>query len=1224
MNSHLEEDNLFRRYLLNDVTPDEGQRVEDALLRGEEISSEEELDSIDRLLLAEDELIDDYARKTLSKRERKLFEERFLLTFERRKKLSIAQELVTYASAGSETKTDTLREPLARQSQDKQTWADKRHREQRHREGEWWRGFLFPGWKLVVVVALILGVGMGIWRLKRVESPVREGMMLLAQAYSAQRPVEARVTGFAYAPHFTSRGGEPAFGDYRTLDEAEVLLHKAVREHPEPEALQALGRLYLAKGDFDKAITQFELGLAASPNDARLHNDLGAALLEKSRLSQPANFIEQSKSLGRSLDELNKAVDLDEHLLDAHFNRALVRQLMGMDAQAEAGWKEYLRRDPSSPWAAEATAHLRDLEEKKKRASYSDTQLLKDFVAAYDARDESQAWNLYKASRSRAGNVIADKLIESWLAAPHPKEAEERLAQLLWAGKLEQRNVGDGFTLDLATFYQRLGASQREAIRSARFFMKQAAESYNESNWSQAAQLFAHAQQAFQKIGNGCEANLAQSWVGYCLTRLERSEQAIGIFNQLSFVCLQKNYKSLLAYVLQTKADAYTAQDKFSEALETARDSLQIAEQQDIPLCILRNQGLLASVTLALGKYDESLRAAIQGVALSSKNPIDPKQVWGVYSTLPNSLLALEYKWAALGAQREVQELAVRSGWAAYQALSNARLGMIHSRLGRYDEALKYAERSLEESHRAPDPEARRHLIADALFFRAQLLREAGNFAPSLKAYQQAIEAYSQTSSRFYTYKAFVGSFLSSLALKNEEEAARNLNAVNEILKNFRRQLFSESDRNAFFDTEQKFYDAAIDFELAPHRSAAKAFQLSEESRARSLLDARYGPRQVVRRGSEAELRLQSLYEPLDLATIQQRLPPEIQLVQYSSLPNKLVAWVITRDTVVQVQTPAIELEAKVAALAKLLTTRSVGKSETIKRLSEDLHQLLITPIEPHLVLQKPVCLILDKALHQLPMALLRSGRTGKYFIEDYPFMVSPSSTAFILFSEVAGQKERKGRERLLSLGNPQPAQSSTVSFPDLANAASEAEAVAKLYSQPRLLIGSGATESAFRKQAPFSEVIHIASHAVSNRQSPLLSSLLLTPDPFTPSPEVADGNLQAYEIYQLNLSRTKLIVLSACETGVGRSFDGEGVMSLARPFLIAGAPVVIASLWSIESKSAERLMVAFHQCRIREGQNVMQALRQAQLKLLREEQRADLPATDWASFSVYGGFSAY
>lgn len=211
-----------------------------------------------------------------------------------------------------------------------------------------------------------------------------------------------------------------------------------------------------------------------------------------------------------------------------------------------------------------------------------------------------------------------------------------------------------------------------------------------------------------------------------------------------------------------------------------------------------------------------------------------------------------------------------------------------------------------------------------------------------------------------------------------------------------------------------------------------------------------------------------------------------------------------------------------------------------------------------------------------------------------------------------------------MSLGNPQPAQSSTVSFPDLANAASEAEAVAKLYSQPRLLIGSGATESAFRKQAPFSEVIHIASHAVSNRQSPLLSSLLLTPDPFTPSPEVADGNLQAYEIYQLNLSRTKLIVLSACETGVGRSFDGEGVMSLARPFLIAGAPVVIASLWSIESKSAERLMVAFHQCRIREGQNVMQALRQAQLKLLREEQRADLPATDWASFSVYGGFSAY
>src|SRR5438105_4300363 len=98
MNLLSEEDNLLRRYLLDDVTPDERQRVEERLL-SEEVNEnaangDEDLDYVDRLLLSEDELIDDYARDALSPREQQLFEENFSLTSERRQKLVIAREMV--------------------------------------------------------------------------------------------------------------------------------------------------------------------------------------------------------------------------------------------------------------------------------------------------------------------------------------------------------------------------------------------------------------------------------------------------------------------------------------------------------------------------------------------------------------------------------------------------------------------------------------------------------------------------------------------------------------------------------------------------------------------------------------------------------------------------------------------------------------------------------------------------------------------------------------------------------------------------------------------------------------------------------------------------------------------------------------------------------------------------------------------------------------------------
>ena len=197
------------------------------------------------------------------------------------------------------------------------------------------------GWKIAVYATIVIGLGLGVWMWTRGESDAQKGMDVLNQAYREHRPLEARITGFAFAPILITRGNEQSKINYRELDEAEYLIRKAARERPNSESLRALGQLYLTGKDFGKAIDLFEQALRAEPNDARLHNDLGAALLEKSRISNREGDRQTAAlELGRSLDELSKAVELDGALLEARFNRALSRQLMGLDAQAEEGWKE--------------------------------------------------------------------------------------------------------------------------------------------------------------------------------------------------------------------------------------------------------------------------------------------------------------------------------------------------------------------------------------------------------------------------------------------------------------------------------------------------------------------------------------------------------------------------------------------------------------------------------------------------------------------------------------------------------------------------------------------------------------------------------------------------------------------------------------------------------------------------------------------------------------------
>jgi len=143
---------------------------------------------------------------------------------------------------------------------------------------------------------------------------------------------------------------------------------------------------------------------------------------------------------------------------------------------------------------------------------------------------------------------------------------------------------------------------------------------------------------------------------------------------------------------------------------------------------------------------------------------------------------------------------------------------------------------------------------------------------------------------------------------------------------------------------------------------------------------------------------------------------------------------------------------------------------------------------------------------------------------------------------------------------------------------------------------------------------VHFATHGLLDSEQPELSAIVLSL--VDEQGRSQDGFLRAHEVYNLNLA-AELVVLSACETGLGKEIKGEGLVGLTRGFMYAGAPRVVVSLWSVSDEATAELMVRFYRGMLKEGLRPAAALRAAQLSLWREK-RWEAPYY-WAAFVLQG-----
>lgn len=147
-------------------------------------------------------------------------------------------------------------------------------------------------------------------------------------------------------------------------------------------------------------------------------------------------------------------------------------------------------------------------------------------------------------------------------------------------------------------------------------------------------------------------------------------------------------------------------------------------------------------------------------------------------------------------------------------------------------------------------------------------------------------------------------------------------------------------------------------------------------------------------------------------------------------------------------------------------------------------------------------------------------------------------------------------------------------------------------------------------------QMIHFATHGFVNLQNPEFSGLALSL--VNKKGEEQDGFLLLSDVYNMNLN-AELVVLSACETGLGKQFQGEGLVGLTRGFMYAGSPRIIVSLWSVSDQATAELMERLYEGLLKQGKTPAAALRQAQLAIM-QEKRWRSPFY-WAAFQLQGEY---
>lgn len=384
---------------------------------------------------------------------------------------------------------------------------------------------------------------------------------------------------------------------------------------------------------------------------------------------------------------------------------------------------------------------------------------------------------------------------------------------------------------------------------------------------------------------------------------------------------------------------------------------------------------------------------------------------------------------------------------------------------------------------------------------------------------------------------------------------------------------------------------------------------------------------------------------PLGVAGMQALLDENTLLLEYALGEARSYLWVVSsRDVRALTLPPRAEIEALARRVHESLARSPAAPGSARRAGEEDLRaltRLLIEPAAPQLSAKRLV-LVVSGALSLIPFGALPQPGTAvhplpmlaKHEIVQVPSATilgamrtltagraRPTRTAAIFADPIFDAQDPRVQPRAQSASvrggtPPDPARLRGVALTRLPFSRGEAEAISSLASRSvSTFMGSEATRERALARALYDyRFIHFATHGIVNQDVPSLSSLVLSL--IDRSGQARDGFVMVPDIYDMTLN-ADVVVLSGCQTALGKQIRGEGPIGLARAFMYAGVPRVVASLWPVDDLATAELMKRFYRGMLVNRLAPAAALRRAQQELAADRRWAS--PYFWAPFVLQG-----
>lgn len=700
---------------------------------------------------------------------------------------------------------------------------------------------------------------------------------------------------------------------------------------------------------------------------------------------------------------------------------------------------------------------------------------------------------------------------------------------------------------------------------------------------------------------------------------------------------------------------------------QTSLERASLVKEFLNPIRVANVKGNIAIILHIQKKFDEALNYYQEVISVSEKvkRPIFTayfcKQASFVYLDLNQYDKALEYAQKSLSILRQVDP-------RRRQGALNA-VGKSYEALGQFDKAREMFIEAVEVNRQNKDLYAK----ATSLYNLAQLEKKSGNLEKASDAVHEAvnhseiIRAKLLGKNQRSTYLGILKKYydleielLADLYEKNHdagylEKAWQQHEKVRarSLLENFLENGFNLNQivPKEFFQKEQTLLESVAEAETK-RTEAKKTNNLNAQKEAEANLQKSLDDYQVlqeeVRRNNPKFSEINQL-QNFTFADAQKTLDESTSILEFSLGDNQSYAWLIGKNSVKMAKLPSRnDLNKTARDFYSALTDRNSATENSSIEKSLLLSQQILQPFYDDLSKTKRLVVIADGSLQLIPFSAL-SLSTEKYqpLVETIETVSLPSFSSFVYLRENKTvrrlntdktlaifadpvfysnderfAKNKVNQKNFEKLDKNSDALAQTLrdfgieKLSRLPFSRIEAEEIEKFApQQTTLAMGTKASRSKFLS-GDFSNYrfLHFATHGFLNQQNPDLSGLVLSLYDEKRQPQ--NGFLRVIDLYSLRLN-ADLVVLSACQTGLGKDVDGEGIVGLTRGFMYAGASGIVSSLWRVEDRATAELMKHFYYAMLKENKSPSAALQYAQNKL-RQTPRFNKPQ-NWAAFTLTG-----